>query len=168
MKPVQIGDTLINLGLPDNNQNLLEISKYFGKKNVVLILYPTSEKNQCGSGDCCLSKIIGNFNNDNVRIFGISGKSSVTDCALGDDIHIPILSDQKGQIRRLLGVPSINFGKYTKLFYDISGLNPARIIVVINTEGKVIYITETKGWNKCQPDEGYRISLILNREGKIN
>ena len=83
-------------------------------------------------------------------------------------MHIPVLSDQKGQIRKLLGVPSLDMGKYTRLFYDISDQNPVRIIVVINKEGRVIYKTNTRRWNKCQPDEGHRISLILNKEEKTN
>lgn len=164
MKPILLGDTLPDLN-ESYNDNLAQILKYKGEKNIVLIFFPTEIRNGCEDGDCCISNITNSLNTNESILFGIARrmKNQSFSGFSKDKAVFPILSENGNTLKKIFGISSVNLGNYTRIFSEAFNLDTGRIIVAINKKGKVIYKTDVDQREKCLQDEGHRINLILRK-----
>lgn len=165
MKPILLGDTLPDINGEYHNNNLKQIIKYRGEKNIVLIFFPTEIRNGCEDGDCCISNIVNSLNSNDSILFGIT-RSRKTRSFSGlseDKTLLPILVEKDNTLKKLFGISTINLGNYTRIFSEVFNLDTGRIIVAIDKKGKVIYKSDVNQREKCLQDEGHRINLILRK-----
>jgi thioredoxin-dependent peroxiredoxin len=94
---------------------------------VVLYFYPKDETSGCTAEACAFRDSFEVFTDAGAEVIGVSSDSVDKHAAFADHHQLPftLLSDDKGQIRKLYGVPSI------------LGMVPGRVTYVIDRTGTV-------------------------------
>jgi peroxiredoxin Q/BCP len=131
MKTIKEGDTIPNFILKNQFSELINISDYIGKKNLVLFFYPKDDTPGCTREACSFRDHYEAFLEAGAEVIGISGQSVESHKNFGQkhNLKYQLLSDEGNKIRKLFGVP-------TNLF----GLLPGRVTYVADKTGKVMYI----------------------------
>jgi peroxiredoxin len=68
----QIGVPAPDFTLKDQNNQLVSLSSFRGKKNVVLIFYPSAFTRTCHSELCAIRDELPSFENDDVQVLAVS------------------------------------------------------------------------------------------------
>ena len=128
---IQIGSTIPDIILKNQEGNLYDLKKETAGKNVVLFFYPKDDSPGCTKQACSFRDQFQDFADANAVVIGISGQSveSHKDFAEKHQLTYTLLSDEGNKIRKQFGVPTNFFG-----------LLPGRVTYVINKENKVVYI----------------------------
>lgn len=128
---IEIGSTIPDVVLNDQNGHLFDLKKETDGKNVVLFFYPKDDSPGCTKQACSFRDQFEEFVDANAVVIGISGQSveSHKDFAEKHRLTYTLLSDEGNQFRKQFGVPT-----------NIFGLLPGRVTYVINHENKVLYI----------------------------
>lgn len=131
MAQIKIGEKLPSFSLPDQNGNPREIQEIRSKKNLVLYFYPKDETMVCTRQACAFRDSYEIFKDHDCEVVGVSSDSPESHKQFADHHSLPfvLLSDVKGKVRKLLGVPR-----------DIFGLLSGRYTYVINKDGKIVHI----------------------------
>jgi len=124
---VKVGSVAPGFNLPSQAGEMVSLEDFFGRKPVVLFFYPKDDSPGCTREVCVFRDNFEEFRNIDAEVIGISSDSveSHRNFAVKHGLSFPLLSDEKGNIRRLYGVP--------KTF----GLFPGRVTYVIDKEGVV-------------------------------
>lgn len=148
MNKIEIGSTIPQFALADQNGNLFDINSVLGKKNLVIYFYPKDDSPGCTAQACSFQDHFEIFKEADAVIIGISGQSveSHKAFALKHRLSFTLLSDEGNKIRK-------QFGVATNLF----GLLPGRVTYVADKTGKVIYIFNSQMQVKKHVDEALRI-----------
>jgi thioredoxin-dependent peroxiredoxin len=148
MKKLEVGSTIPEFSLPDQNGNQFDVHSVLGKKNLVIYFYPKDDSPGCTKEACYFRDQYEVFNEVNAMIIGISGQSvqSHNEFAKKYRLSYTLLSDEGNKIRKLFGVP-------TNLF----GLLPGRVTYVTDRTGKVLYIFDSQAQATKHVDEALRI-----------
>jgi peroxiredoxin Q/BCP len=154
MKQIQVGDTIPDFSLKDQNGNIFDIGTIRGKKKMVLFFYPQDGSLNCTKEACYFRDLSDVFEEADAVVIGISGQSveSHRQFAEQNKLNYTILSDPGNEVRKLFGVPS-------KLF----GLVPGRVTYIADKSGKVVYIFESQTDVIRHVDEALKICLLLKR-----
>lgn len=152
MKKIEIGDTIPDIILKDQNGKIVNLKTEPKGKNVVLYFYPMDDTKGCTAQACSFRDQYEDFVDANAVVIGISGQSVESHKNFADKYNLPftLLSDEDNKVRKMFGVP-------TNLF----GLIPGRVTYVINREHKVVYIFNSQTKIK---DHVENTLNILNRE----
>ena len=112
----------------DENKNQIDFNDYLGKKSIVLFFYPKDHTPGCTKEACTFRDQYEQFANLNGEVFGISSDGVNSHSSFKEKYKLPfkLLSDPKGELRKLFKVPTALFG-----------LIPGRVSYVINKEGIV-------------------------------
>lgn len=131
MSAVKKGDIIPGFQLKNQHGNLVRISEYVGKKNLVLFFYPKDDTPGCTREACSFRDHYEAFQDAGAEVIGISGQSveSHKNFAQKHRLTYQLLSDEGNKVRKLFGVPS-----------DLFGLLPGRVTYIANQQGKVIYV----------------------------
>lgn len=124
--------TMTSEGLAD-----VTLSAHRRRENVVLLFYPGAFTHVCAKELCDVTDALGNFENANARVYGISNDTPYCAAEWAKQLNIgfPLLSDFQHDVCKLYNVVWPNF----------SGLGPgtARAVFVIDKQGIIRHSEQT-------------------------
>jgi peroxiredoxin Q/BCP len=150
MDAPEIGDKAPDFALPSQSNEIVRLSDFIGKKNVVLYFYPRDFTPGCTAEAKSFRENYQSFDDSNAEVIGVSSDSVERHQRFSQQCGLPfhILSDVSKHVRNLYGV-SGTFG--------ISG----RVTYVIDMDG----IVRFKFSSQLQPTRHVREALEeLKRE----
>jgi peroxiredoxin Q/BCP len=159
MKTIQVGDFIPDFSLNDQNGNMIDISKFRGKKKLVLFFYPLDGSYGCTMEACYFRDLSEAFDEAGAVLIGISGQSveSHKNFTVRYRLNYLVLSDQGNKVRTLFGVPS-----------KFLGLLPGRVTYVTDIQGKVVYIFNSQLLPERHADEALKVCLLLKKTDNGN
>jgi peroxiredoxin Q/BCP len=124
---VDVGSVAPDFTLPSQSGEMVSLRDIVGTKPVVLFFYPKDDTLGCTKEVCAFRDEHDEFAKLNAEVMGISSDSveSHRSFAAKHDLPFTLLSDERGKVRKLYGVPST------------FGLFPGRVTYVIDREGVV-------------------------------
>jgi peroxiredoxin len=126
---VEVGAQAPDFTLPDFNKEKVSLADFRDKKNVLLVFYPFAFSGICQGELCQVRDDLGEFQNDDVQVLGVSVDSpfALKAWAEKEGYTFPLLSDfwPHGEIAKAYGV-----------FNEAAGM-ANRGTFLIDTEGKV-------------------------------
>ncbi|HOO99246.1 MAG TPA: peroxiredoxin [Bacteroidales bacterium] len=154
MKPIKEGDTIPYFSLPDQDGNMVNISDYLGKRQLVIFFYPQDGSLSCTREACYFRDLMDVFEEADAEIIGISGQSveSHKNFATANNLKYRLLADTRDEVRKLFGVPSTMFG-----------LIPGRVTYVTDRDGKVVFVFNSQTEIQRHADEALKICLLLKK-----
>ncbi len=131
MKKIEVGDTIPDIVLKDQNGKLFNLKEETKGKNVVLYFYPKDDTKGCTAEACSFRDQTEDFMKANAMIVGISGQSVKSHKNFAEKYSLPftLLVDKGNKVRKMFGVPT-----------NMLGIIPGRVTYVINKQHKVVYI----------------------------
>lgn len=129
-KHLQVGDKAPDFTLPKANGELVSLSEFRGRAEVVLFFYPKDNSPVCTAQACCFRDGYEVFREAGAEVIGISADSAESHEQFAAWFRLPfiLLSDKGGLVRQRYGV--------TKTL----GLFPGRSTYVIDRDGVVRHI----------------------------
>ena len=128
---IDIGDEAPDFALEDQHRNVVRLSDFRGRKNVVVVFYPMAFTSVCQGELCAIRDSLPDFDGDDVQTLAISCDTSAVHKRWADEqgYHFPILADfwPHGEVARSYGV-----------FDDASGL-ALRGTFILDKQGTVVY-----------------------------
>jgi peroxiredoxin Q/BCP len=154
MKKTEVGSTVPQFTLPDQNGNLFSVNSLIGKKNLVIYFYPKDDSPGCTKEACSFRDEFEVFNEADAVIIGISSQSVESHKKFAEKYRLSftLLSDEGNKVRNLFGVP-VNF----------LGLVPGRVTYIVDKSGKVIYIFNSQVQATKHVEEALRILKELKK-----
>ena len=148
MNKVEVGSTIPEFELTDQNGKLFSINSVLGKKNLVIYFYPKDDSPGCTREACSFRDQFEVFTEADAIIIGISGQSVQSHRKFAEKYRLNyiLLSDEGNKVRKLFGVPT-----------DFLGLLPGRVTYVADKTGKVIYIFDSQTQAERHVDEALKI-----------
>jgi len=129
-KTLEIGDFAPDFILKDQHNELIRLSDFRGKSNVVLYFYPKDDTPGCTQEARCFRDHYEVFKNYGAEVIGVSSDSTNTHIKFAGKHGLPflLLSDTNGKVRELYGIQ--------KTFFMI----PGRVTFVIDKYGVIRHI----------------------------
>ena len=152
MKKIEVGDTIPDIVLKDQNGKSFDLKTETKGKNVVLYFYPKDDTHGCTAEACSFRDQMQDFINVNAEVIGISGQSVKSHKKFAEkyDLTFTLLSDEGNEVRKKFGVPTNFFG-----------MLPGRVTYIINKEHKVIYIFNSQ--TKIQNHIDNSLKILTNK-----
>lgn len=151
---MKVGDPIPDFELPDQDWNAFSSRRLLGKPCVVYF-YPKDGTSGCTRQACVFRDLYKQFRDMGVEVVGVSCDPPERHRKFIENHKLPfhLLSDIKGEMRRLFNVPR-------RLF----GLIPARMTFVFNANGRLIhqYGVQTKAERHVQ--EAMRVLQSLQKK----
>jgi peroxiredoxin len=103
---LQVGDVAPDFELPASGNQLIKLSDYRGKKNVLLAFYPFAFSPVCSLQLPGLQQQLSQFQSLNTEVLGISVDSKHSSAAFAEHLHLdfPLVSDFNKDITQAYGV----------------------------------------------------------------
>ena len=129
-KRLQIGDRAPEFTLPKANGELLSLSEFRGRAEVVLFFYPKDNTPACSAEACSFRDRYEVFRDAGAEVIGISTDSAESHARFAARFRLPfvLLSDKEGEIRKRYGVSAM------------FGLFPGRTTFLIDREGVIRHV----------------------------
>jgi peroxiredoxin Q/BCP len=126
----QVGDPAPDIALPNATGEIIRLSDYRGKREVILYFYPKDFTSGCTAEACSFRDNYDEILALGAEVIGVSAdsQSSHQDFAEKHHLPFPLLSDTDGVARRAFDVP-------TSL-----GIIPGRVTYVIDRQGIIRHI----------------------------
>lgn len=123
---IQPGQEAPDFELPDNNGDLVKLSDFRGKKNVVVYFYPKDFSLGCTAEACAFRDSYEDFTQAGAEVIGISDDDVISHRHFASRYKLPfiLLSDKGGKVRNLYGVEN-----------GFMGLIKGRVTFVVNKNG---------------------------------
>jgi peroxiredoxin Q/BCP len=127
---IQVGDKAPDFTLPAQTGEQVRLSDRLGQRVVVLYFYPKDETSGCTAEACAFRDSYEVFAEAGAEVIGVSSDSVDKHAAFADHHKLPftLVSDEKGQLRKTYGVPSL------------LGVVPGRVTYVIDRTGTVRHV----------------------------
>jgi peroxiredoxin Q/BCP len=127
--PVTIGDRAPDFTLNDQDGRPVHFSDLIGKGSIVLYFYPKDNTRGCTLEACAFRDSYEVFKQAGAIVIGVSDDTAESHAAFASQNRLPftLLSDVKGEARKLYGVPKP------------LGIMPGRTTYVIDRDGVVRY-----------------------------
>ena len=92
---VDVGAVAPDFSLKDQNNEVVTLSQFKGKRNVVLIFYPLTFTGVCQGELCSVRDDLGSFQNDDVQVLAVSVDSAFAHKVWATDqgYEFPLLAD---------------------------------------------------------------------------
>jgi thioredoxin-dependent peroxiredoxin len=151
---VNVGDKAPDFTLPSQMGDNVTLSEYFGKTNVVLYFYPKDETRGCTREACEFRDRYDVFTSLGAEVLGVSSDTLESHKSFATHYGLPflLLSDEKGEVRKLYGVPSS------------MGILPGRVTYIIDKKGVVRHIFNSQLQPEKHIEEALRILKELEKE----
>lgn len=150
MPQVNVSDKAPDFTLPSQTGENITLSKFFGKKNIVLYFYPKDESRGCTKEACTFRDNYEVFKDLGAEVIGISSQTVESHQSFATHHNLPfiLLSDIDSKVRELYGVPST------------LGVLPGRVTYIIDKEGTIRHIFSSQ----FQPEKHIQEALdVLKR-----
>src|SRR5580658_2476942 len=127
---IQVGDKAPDFTLPNQSGEQVSLHERLGSRAVVLYFYPKDETSGCTAEACAFRDSYEVFTAAGAEVIGVSSDSVDRHAAFADHHKLPftLVSDEKGQVRKLYGVSSL------------LGVIPGRVTYVIDRTGTVRHV----------------------------
>jgi thioredoxin-dependent peroxiredoxin len=127
---VQVGDRAPGFSLKTQTGTTVSLDDFLGKSAVVLYFYPKDQTSGCTAEACSFRDSYEVFKEAGAEVIGVSSDSEASHQQFASQHRLPflLLSDKRGTLRKLYGVPSV------------FGIVPGRVTYVIDKEGIVRHI----------------------------
>ena len=147
MKSLQPGDRLPFFQLRNQDDELVDISKFIGKP-LVIYFYPKDDTPGCTRQACAFRDEFERFSEAGVIVFGISSDSTDAHRRFKERYDLPfdLLADEQSKVRKLIGVPS-----------GFLGLLPGRVTYIIDNKGIVRHTFSSQLDMTAHVEEALRI-----------
>jgi len=125
-----VGDRIPDFTLPDQRERPFRLSEHLGRGPLVLYFYPGDDTPGCTREACTFRDRYEDFLEAGAEVIGVSSDSTGSHRDFSSRYSLPfiLLSDEKGALRKKLGVPST------------LGLLPGRVTYILDREGTVRHI----------------------------
>jgi peroxiredoxin Q/BCP len=145
---IQVGDTVPNFILKDQNGTDFSVTNLIGKKAMVIYFYPKDDTPGCTKEACSFRDEFQDFTDLNVEVIGISSDNVASHKKFSEKYKLPftLLADTKKEVQKLFGVPR-----------SILGLIPGRVTYIVNKKGIVIYVFNSLGNAEKHISEAKRV-----------
>ena len=124
-REIEVGDSAPDFTLKDQDGNLVTLSSYRGKKNVVLAFYPFDWSPVCTTENCAITQDLPQFEGKETVVFGVSCDSHFSHKAWREKLGLKhsLLSDPKREVCRQYGLylEELNCSKRATIVADKSG-----------------------------------------------
>lgn len=126
---LELGDSIPNINIPDEKGKDFDLTKFSGKRALVVYFYPKNFTPGCVREACDFRDNYEDFKDLNAEVIGISADSESSHKRFKTKYQLPFifLSDSKKKARNAFGVKS-----------SLLGLLPGRETFVFDREGKLI------------------------------
>ena len=105
---VDVGAVAPDFSLKDQNNEVVTLSDFRGRRNVVLIFYPLTFTGVCQGELCSVRDDLGSFQNDDVQVLAVSVDSAFSHKVWATDqgYEFPLLADfwPHGEVAKSYGV----------------------------------------------------------------
>src|SRR5512136_479500 len=103
---LQVGDVAPDFELPASGNRTVKLGDFRGKKNVLLAFYPFAFSPVCSLQLPGLQQSLGEFQDLNTEVLGISVDSKHSSAAFAEHLHLefPLLSDFEKKVTKAYGV----------------------------------------------------------------
>jgi peroxiredoxin Q/BCP len=151
---INVGDKAPDFTLPSQMGDNVTLSEYFGKKNIVLYFYPKDETRGCTREACEFRDSYNVFTSLGAEAMGVSSDTLESHKSFATHHGLPflLLSDEKGKVRKLYGVPSI------------LGVIPGRVTYIIDKKGIVRHIFNSQFQPEKHIEEALKILKEIEKE----
>lgn len=149
-KSLSVGEKAPQIKATDDQGNPWKISKFLGKKYIVIYFYPAAMTGGCTKQACSYRDNREALQSAGVEVVGISG-DKIENLQLfkkAENLNFTLLSDAKGEIARAFGVP-VSKGGSIKRTVDgtehelVRDLTSKRWTFIIGKDKKIIYKNES-------------------------
>jgi thioredoxin-dependent peroxiredoxin len=153
MNKLETGSFIPDFELLDQNGETFRFRDQLGKKNLVIYFYPKDETQGCTQEACSFRDSYEDFIDSDAEVIGISNDGVKSHRSFADHHRLPftLLSDPRGRVRNLFGVPR-----------SLLGLVPGRTTYIADMNGKIVYIFNSQ----IEPLKHVEIALDILK--KIN
>ena len=153
---LSIGQKAIDFELPNENNEMISLSSFLGKK-VVLYFYPKDNTPGCTKQACAFKSAYDDFRKEDIIVIGISKDTSKSHLNFKKKYDLPfiLLSDVDHKV-----IETYDVWKEKKL-YGKTYMGITRSTYVINEEGIII-----KTFEKASPDNNAKDILDFLKEEK--
>lgn len=153
MNKVKSGSKIPNFSLKNQDNELIHISDYVGKKNLVIYFYPKDDTPGCTAEACSFRDEYEDFKLLNAEVIGISADSpeSHKNFANKHNLSFTLLSDDDNKLRKLFGVPT-----------NLLGLLPGRVTYIADKKGVVNHVFNSQLNAKKHVSEAKKILNEMN------
>jgi peroxiredoxin Q/BCP len=127
---VGVGSKAPDFTLPSQSGEMVSLKDFLGKRVVILYFYPKDDTPECTKEACTFRDEHEQFGKFDAEVIGVSSDSveSHRRFAGKHDLSITLLSDERGKVRRMYGVP------------NTLGIFPGRVTYVIDEAGVVRHV----------------------------
>ena len=147
------GDKCPVFSLRNQDNQLISIEDYIGKKTIIIYFYPKDNTPSCTKEACAFRDAMQNFNNLECEVFGISADSihSHKAFSLRYNLTFQLLSDSNNLVRKQFKVPA-----------NLFGLIPGRVTYIINKSGFIAHLINSQ----TNPDKHIQETLdFIQKKG---
>ncbi|HFA51932.1 MAG TPA: peroxiredoxin [Bacteroidetes bacterium] len=133
-KPIKAGDKIPAFSLPDQHGKMTPIKQYIGKP-FVLYFYPKDDTPGCTAEACSFRDAYAELRGLEAEVIGVSADSPASHLDFAKKYNLPfvLLSDEKNELRKLMGVPGSMFG-----------LLPGRVTYIVGADGIVKHVFDSQ------------------------
>ncbi len=130
MTHLKIGDIAPDFTLPSHTGDIIKLSHYIGKKNIVIFFYPKDDSYVCTKEACQFRDNYDVFIQLGAEVIGISTDTIDSHSSFVNKHRLPfiLLSDNQGKVREQYGVGST------------LGFIPGRITFIVDKKGVIQHI----------------------------
>lgn len=131
MSQVKVGSKIPLFKLKNQNNQVIDIETFLGKKNLIIYFFPKDDTPGCTAEACSFRDEYEEFKSLDAEVIGISSDSPDTHkiFSLKYNLSFTLLSDVGKKVRKKFGVPS-----------DFLGLLPGRVTYIVGKDGIVKHI----------------------------
>jgi peroxiredoxin Q/BCP len=147
---LSVGDRAPEFKAPADDGSTWDVKKFLGEKYIVVYFYPAAMTGGCTKQACSYRDHRDDLQSAGIEVVGISGDNveSLRLFKLAESLNFTLLSDEKGDIARVFGVPVSEGGAIKRNVggseYDlIRGVTTKRWTFVIGKDKKIIYKNES-------------------------
>ena len=149
---VGVGDEAPDFELPSSADGNVRLRGLIGAKTIVLYFYPRDGTPGCTAEACSFRDGYEAFVEAGAEVVGVSSDSAESHRGFAAKNSLPfvLLSDERGAVRKLYGVPST------------LGLFPGRVTYVIDKNGIVRHVFSSQLGASRHVDEALKVVQSLN------
>lgn len=146
---VAVGDKAPVFTAKTDEGSTWKLADYIGKKNVVVYFYPAAMTGGCTKQACAYRDAQPAIETANAVVVGVSGDNpeGLKLFKKAENLNFMLLSDEKGEIAKSLGVPIKDGGTITREIdgksFDLTrGATASRWTFIIDKKGNIVYKNE--------------------------
>jgi peroxiredoxin Q/BCP len=131
---VGVGSKAPDFTLPSQSGEMVSLKDFLGERVVILYFYPKDDTPGCTKEACAFRDEHEEFGKLDAEVIGVSSDSVESHKRFAEkhNLSFPLLSDDRGKVRRMYGMP------------NTFGIFPGRVTYVIDEAGVVRHVCSSQ------------------------